>query len=353
MLTDEQSNDIKDFLKRICTDSILGNNVGFMHESFTDELKEKVSVSLLANLLVKYDDYVDEHSTVDDATGPRIDPEKEGFYIFEVFMTSKGVEYFASFSINIEKKINNFSINKKKCYVYPNYIKKEKIESRDISESPHVRYSRPAKRKVVKIPIAVLIHTVIFVNIDGQMYDCYPYRDFEYLAQKKIGLVRSQFDQSISEDPIINMATLSIDLAYNINERSGVYPIIHGTASLYLPEIFDNNQDKIDGLILVNPAKISPPGLNLPELTAERLTKVPKNIEVLIIQSEFDQVITDDGWKMWKGYFSNSTHVFIERCDHFILETNEMIGIEQYERQIHANVEALDEIVKWIRNTSK
>ena len=127
--------------------------------------------------------------------------------------------------------------------------------------------------------------------------------------------------------------------------------MLHSFASLFLPQILAQRGDQIKGIILMNPAWEAIPGSGLEDMTD---AKVPKDKPVLVIGSEFDQVMVPDHFEAWKAALKDAkdvSSVWAKRADHFLMTTDRIPDEELYMRTTgHVSEKAMTQIVSWVMN---
>jgi hypothetical protein len=140
------------------------------------------------------------------ASTPIPNPAAADFWVFDVSMFINQIEWFARVSINCDCRLNDFSFSRKPFHIAPDYFNPHKIETVELSADPIVRFMQPRRRRTVKLPVAVFVHAVVEVNYDGQIGLRYPFRDLDFLAQHKIGLVRSSYENYGEPDTVVSLA---------------------------------------------------------------------------------------------------------------------------------------------------
>ena len=337
-----------DFAKQLLEASVIKGDSAALFNALTDDFKEKFTISELSRRLAQMEDQHGMFTKIGEPTVPVPNPEHEGFWTFDVPMYVNKMEWFAHLSMNADKKLNDFSFTRKPFYIAPAYFNPHKVETTELSSLPIVKFVKPVKRKTRKLPVAVFVHAVVQVGYDGQMGLRYPFRDLDFLAQKKIGLVRASYENYGEPDTVVALAKNEIDCAVKLQENGGTFLMLHSMASLFLPRIMELRGDQIRGVILVNPAWEAVPGSGLEDMTEE---KVPKGKPVLLIGSEFDQVMVKDHFDAWKKALgSDAEALWQEKADHFLMATYTMPEeLDYMKTEGHVCEHTLRKIATWIK----
>ncbi|EAX91317.1 hypothetical protein TVAG_065330 [Trichomonas vaginalis G3] len=347
-MENNQFEDMIEFAKKICQTTIIGNNLSFLYENITPEFREKLTIAEIGRRLATMEGEHGTFTKVGDATTPNPSTKDEGFYIFDVSVFINKNEWFATFSMNMDHKINGLEFSRHPFYIAASYFNPHKVLIQDLSETPLIRYVKPALRNSSTLPMAILVHTAVSLDVDGHLGIRYPFRDFEYIAQKKVGFIKPDYRNFSSNDPIVDMAKLCINLTSELPETSSIFLILHGFASIFLPQILSSSPHPIAGAVLVNPAWEAIPGSGLQNMTPE---KVPQNLPMLIIGCGRDQVMIPDHWKMWKDTAKNGDSKWVELADHFLMDADIIPTAENdlyMKVEKHVNEDALDLINRWI-----
>ena len=346
----EKSQELIDAAKKILQDSVIGSNLQILHDNLTDDFKQRISISELGRRLAEMEENHGVFTKIGDASNLNPNPEHPGFWTFDVSVYVKNVEWFAHFSMNEEHKINDFNFSRKPFYIPPEYLNPHKIISTKVNDLPEIYYIKPTKRKTNKLPIAILIHAAVQMDIDGHFGLRYPFRDFDFIAQHKVGLIRNSYKNYGEPDPIVSIAKHSITAAHKISECNKIFIMLHGFASLFLPKIFENNSELISGIVLLNPAWEAVPGSGLKDMTKE---KIPHKTPYLIIGSEFDQVMVKDHFEAWKSAVPEAESLWFNHCDHFMMEAKQIPGEADYMKtEGHVSEKLMRKIITWVKSLS-
>lgn len=336
------------FAKELLEASVIKGDSAALFNALTDDFKEKFTISELSRRLAQMEDQHGMFTRIGEPTEPVPNPEHEGFWIFDVPMYVNKMEWFAHLSMNADKKLNDFSFTRRPFYIAPAYFNPHKVETLELSTLPVVKFVKPTKRKTRKLPIAVFVHAVVEVGYDGQMGLRYPFRDFDFIAQKKVGLVRGSYENYGEPDTVVALARNEIDFAAKLTENGGIFLMLHSVAALFLPRIMELRGDQVKGVILVNPAWEAPPGSGLDNMTSD---KVPHGKPVLLIGSEFDQVMVPDHFEAWKKALGTDAEaVWQEKADHFLMTTDNIPDVQDYMKtEGHVSELALRKIATWVK----
>lgn len=344
--------DLIAFAKKVCETTIIGNNLSFLHENLTPEFREKLSISELGRRLAKMEGDHGTFTKVGEATTPVPSTKDEGFYVFDVSIFINKNEWFATFSMNKDHQINGLEFSRHPFYIAAPYFNPHKVLIQDINENPLIRYVKPALRNSSTIPMTILVRHGFSLDIDGHLGIRYPFRDFEYIAQKKVGFVKSDYKGFDSNNPIVDMANLCIEKVAELRETSSIFLLVHGFASLFLPQILKSSPSPVAGVVLLNPAWEALPGSGMPDMTPER---VPQGIPTLIIGCGKDQVMISAHWQMWKDNVRGAESKWFERADHFLMDADQEPTMENdlyLKEEKHVHEAALDAIVDFVLRNS-
>lgn len=348
--TTEHFTEIIKFAKDLLKASVMEGNLQMLFDSLTPEFQEKIPISELGRRLALMEQEHGMFTRIGDATEPYQNQSAPGFFEFDVKMYINTQEWFAHLSINNEHKLNDFNFSREPFYIAPQYFNPHKLSTTQLSELPLIKYIQPNKRHTVKLPIIIFIHAAVQLNIDGKMGVRYPFRDFDYIAQKKVGLIRCSYENYGDPDPIIAITNHCFEKVSNIPEKGNVYLMLHGFAALFLPKIYEQHKTEMDGVILLNPAWEAVPGSNLANMTVE---KVPKDINAYIVGSGNDQIMIKDHFDMWVSAFPNCENAFYEKCDHFLMNCETIPNETDYvKKDDHVNNRALKNISTWVKEHS-
>jgi hypothetical protein len=338
---------IIEFARKLLEDSVINRDSGVLFNALTDEFKAKQSISEISRRLAKMEEEHGSFTRIGSASTPIPNPSETEFWILDISMFVNSVEWFARLSINSECKLNDFSFFRKPFYIAPTYFNPHKVTTADLSTCPIVRFVQPQRRKTAKLPIAVFIHAAVHLDYDGHFGLRYPFRDLDFLAQHKVGLVRSSYENYGVPDAVVSLAQTSIGLAVKIPCNGGLFLIIHSFAALFLPGILAIQRSAILGIVLINPAWEAIPGSGLENMNPE---KAQTGVPMLIIGSENDQVLIRDHFEIWTNAIPNAERVWLEKTDHFLMNADEIPDESRYvATEGHVDEEAMRKIFKWIR----
>ena len=341
--------DLIEQCRKICEKSIIETNMEVIHNAIAPEFKELLTMAEIAKRLALADEKSGGFRRIGDITKPEPKQDQPGYFEVRVSLyTEKGSEWLAVFSINKDCKINNLFFCHPQ-YIAANYFNPHKVVSTDISEKPLIKFYKPTMRKTSKIPMAVFVQAILVFDIDGHMYSRYPWKDFEFLAQKKIGLIKTDGRTSESTNAIVDIALNGIQKAAELRETSKIFLLLHSFSALFLPEILSRTQSQIGGIVLLNPAwePMGGPQSGNPSMTAD---KVPKDIPMLIIGSNNDQFLTPPHFELWKKAAPQAEAKWYDKVDHFLMDASDIPTDESYmNEEGHVNEKVLRDIVAWIK----
>jgi hypothetical protein len=280
-----------EFARQLLEDSMIKGNSSVLFNSLTEEFQMKLSISELSRRLAEMEQTRVTFTRIGSASTPVPNPTAEGFWVFDVSMFINSVEWLARVSINSNRKLNDFSFFRKPFYIAPDYFNPHKVETIELSSHPIIRLTQPKKRKTVRLPIAVFIHAVVHVGYDGQLGLRYPFRDLDFLAQHKVGVVRNSYEEFGAPDTVVSLARMSIELAIKFPSNDGLFLIVHSFVCLFLPRIIEIQRAAIVGIVLINPVWEAIPGSGLENMTIE---KAQTELPMLIVGAENDQVLVKD-----------------------------------------------------------
>jgi len=347
-MNQESIKELHSFGRQIIENSVIGGNLSFLHDSLTDENRERMTIADIGRRLAITEEGYGMFTRIGKPTKPVPSSIFNRAWEFEYELFIRDTLWFAHFCINNEGKLCYMNFYRKPSYVCPSYFNIHKVLSEDICQKPKIVYTKPALRKTTHLPVSVLIHTVVHVDIDGHIGLRYPFKDMEYLAQKKIGLIRGEYSGWSEPDPVISMAKLCINKAISLKEASKIVLIVHSFAALMIKEILADFNGKIGGIVLLNPAWEAAPGSNLRNMSKQN---VPKGIPCLIIGSEYDQILTVQQYEKWKKWMPSSEYIVFPKTDHFIMDCDyipEDFEYKSWER--HVNVEIIHHMRTWINS---
>lgn len=340
-------NTLVDFAKKILQESVVGSNLNILYDSLTDDLKSKMPISELGRRLAEMEERHGVLTKIGEATTPSPNPISPGFYTFDIPIYIKDHEWFAHFSMNSEYKINDFNFSRKPFFIPAEYFNPHKVVTTQLNDLPEIIYIKPIKRKTNKLPIIIFIHTAVQLDLDGHFGLRYPFRDLDFLAQHKIGLIRNSYQNFGEPDPIISMVVHSFASAKKIPECGNIFLMLHGFASLFLPQIVQRFRDDISGVILLNPAWEAVPGSGLENLTPE---KVPHQLPLLVLGSGSDQILIKDHFDTWKMHGPEGEYFWFEKVDHFMMDANQVPLEDDYlKTEGHVNEKLMRRIFTWVR----
>jgi hypothetical protein len=336
------------FARQLLENAVIKGDSAALFDALTDEFKATLTISEISRRLAQMEQEHGMFTQVGAASPPTPNPAAEGFWIFDVAMYINQIEWFARVSINSEHKLNDFSFSRKPFYIAPDYFNPHKIQTLQLSKHPIVRLMQPKQRKTVKLPIGVFVHAVVHVDFDGHLGLRYPFRDLDFLAQHKIGLIRSSYENYGEPDPVISLARTSIELAMTVPINGGLFLILHSLAALFLPTILAIRREAVRGVVLVNPTWEAIPGSGLENMTAEHAqTGVP----VLIIGSANDQILVEEHFRLWVKAIPEAQAEWLEKTDHFLMNADQIPDENAYlATPGHVNEKALRKIYGWIRS---
>lgn len=346
----EALSDLTDFAKNIIQESVIGSNLQILYDNLTDEFKNKITVSELGRRLAEMEEHHGVFTKIGESTQPAPNPMAPGFWTFDISVFIKENEWFAHFSMNKEHKINDFNFSRKPFYIPADYFNPHKVISAKINDLPEIYYIKPSKRKTNKIPIALFIHAAVQMDVDGHFGLRYPFRDLDFIAQHKVGLIRNSYENYGEPDPIVSIASHSISAAQKIPECGNIFLMLHGFASLFLPSIVNKHIDSLSGIVLLNPAWEAVPGSGLENMNPE---KIPHKLPILIIGSGNDQVLIKDHFDAWKKHAPEADSFWFENCDHFMMDAKQIPQEDDYMKtEGHVNEKLMRQVFTWIRNHS-
>lgn len=332
--------------KELMQASVMKGDSAILFNSLTEDFKEKFTISELSRRLAQMEDQHGMFTRIGDPTEPVANPTCDGFWVFDVPMFVNQIEWLARISMNADHKLNDFAFTRKPFYICPSYFNPHKVETKDLNYLPIIKYVKPSRRKTRKLPIAVFVHPVVGVDYNGQIGLRYPFRDLDFLAQRKVGLIRSSYESYGEPDPIVSIARHGIDHAANIEENGCTLLMLHSFASLFLPAILAS-RDTVKGVILLNPAWEAMPNSGLENMTDDR---VPKDLPMLIVGSEFDQVMIRGHFDAWKTACPNADGIWVDKADHFLMTADSVPDEGVYEKtEGHVSEHAMRKIAKWVR----
>lgn len=329
---------IQDLIKT----GIIEGNLGKLYEALTPEFKQQVTITDLGKKIAEMEEHHGMFTKVGNGKAFQGPGEGEWTIDFEMKNEKVGV-WSAHVVVTPEILIKELNFSKAASYVPPDYYNLRKVERIELQNDPKIIYTKPSLRKTNKLPIAAFIHATIGVNEDGKMGLCYPYKDFEYLSQKKIGLVRGGFKENLSFE---EMANNWIHSASTIHESGGLFLIFHSFASLFLGTIMKHFGDKIIGIILINPAWEGMPNSGLPTINP---SEIPHNKPYFIVGSGNDQLLTKCHFDKWIETIPEAESKWLPTTDHFLIESNSPYDNDYNIKEKHVNETILKEIANWIK----
>ncbi|OHT04836.1 hypothetical protein TRFO_27630 [Tritrichomonas foetus] len=342
--------DLIDFAKKLLQDSVIGSNLQTLHDSLTEDFKEKLTISELGRRLAEMEEHHGMFTRISDSTPPIPNPEFPGFWTIDISMYIKNNEWFAHLSINNDHKINDFNFSRKPFFIPAEYFNPHKVIDTKVNDLPEIHYIKPTKRKTNKLPIGVFIHAAVQMDIDGHFGLRYPFRDLDFMAQHKVGLIKNTYENYGEPDPIVAITSHSIHSAKKISECGNVFLILHGFASLFLPQLVEKHGDDLSGVVLLNPSWEAVPGSGLESMTIE---KVPHKLPILIIGCGNDQVLIKDHFEMWKKAAPEAESGWFEHCDHFMMDAKQIPQESDYMKtEGHVNEKLMRNVITWIRSHS-
>ena len=335
-------NPIIDRVKELIQAGIVEGNMGKLYGALTQEFKDKVSMTDLGKRIAE----MEEHHGMFYQIGNGVSKpgEKDGEWIVDLEMKSDktSAKWTAHAVITSDLLLKELNFSRAPFYISADYYNPHKVTQIEIQAEPKILYTKPTLRKTNKLPIAALVHATIGVDEDGHMGLCYPYKDFEFLSQKKIGLVRGSFKNGSS---VIEMGNSWIDSAIKIPENGGLFLIIHSFAALFLENFLQTYEKQIAGYILLNPAWEGVPGSGLPSVDP---SKISHGKPVLIIGSGNDQLLTRGHFDKWVETLPEAKTIWNSKTDHFLIDSD---SLEQdyNQKEMHVNESVLRQIIDFIR----
>ena len=349
-MSSEGLSDLIDFAIKIINESVIGSNLQFLYDSLTDEFKSSITISELGRRLAEMEENHGVITKIGDSTQPTPNPISPGFWTFDISLFIKQTEWLAHFSMNTEHKINDFNFSRRPFFIPAEYFNPHKVISTKINDLPEIYYVKPSKRKTNKIPIIVFIHTAGQMNIDGHFGLRYPFRYLDFIAQHKVGFIKSSYENYGDPDPIVSIAAYSVNAAQKIPECGNVFLMLHGFASLFLSPIFNKISSVLSGIILLNPAWEAVPGSGLENMSPE---KIPHQLPILIIGCGNDQILIKDHFDTWKANAPEADSFWFEKCDHFMMDAKQIPQENDYlKTEGHVSEKLMRQIITWTRSHS-
>ncbi|KAH0794128.1 hypothetical protein GPJ56_002006 [Histomonas meleagridis] len=335
-------NDLVEYARDILKKVIIQGDIKSLHDSLVDELRDVLTIQILAQRISK----IDEISEIRNATEPKLNLLSPGFWTFDIPVIIKSTEWLAHFSINSSHKINDFNFSQKPHFIPASYFNPHKVICQQLSDLPQIYYIKPVKRKTVKLPIAVFIHAAVQLDLDGHMGMRYPFRDLDFLAQHKVGLIRNSYENYGEPDTVVCIALKSIDAALSLEEHESITLILHGFAALFLPNILEKRGSLISKIILINPAWEALPESNLENMSID---KVKCDLPIMLIGCENDQIMIKDHFDMWKEALGNSYALWFENCDHFLMRALRIPTENDYTVEGHVEEKVMRKMIQWMK----
>lgn len=166
------------------------------------------------------------------------------------------IEFFAIIWISITKVILSFNFGRIPCYHTPSFIR-DNFKSEIVHSDPKFLLSRPDKPS---FPIAIFVPPNPQLNIDGQVGQCYPYKDFEFLPSAGVGLIRGEFTEEMISSPSIFELYCGIGVQSIISHSNSFFLIMYTITALSFPRIFRKFEGMIKGVVFINPIFEAPEG---------------------------------------------------------------------------------------------
>ena len=331
-----------DKVKELIQAGIIEGNMGKLYGSLTQDFKDKVTMTDLGKRIAEMEEHHGMFYQI--GKGTSTPGEKEGEWIIDLEMKSDktSVQWTAHAIITTDLLLKELKFLRAPSYIAAEYYNPHKVIQTEIQSNPKILYTKPSLRKTNKLAVAALIHATIGVDEDGHMGLCYPYKDFEFLSQKKIGLIRGSFQDGSS---VIEMGNKWIDSALNIQENGGLFLIIHSFAAIFLEHFLKTYQNQIIGYILLNPAWEGVPGSGLPSVDP---SKILHGKPVLIIGSGNDQLLTRCHFDKWVEILPEAKTSWFPKTDHFLIDSD---SLEQNYalKEMHVNESVLRQIIEFVR----
>lgn len=330
----------KDLVEQFCVKM----DVGVLQESLSAEVKDKATCSILARNISDFERQAGAIVAVGEPT--ETTTENDITTVSMPIQTEKRKDltpaqqegWYADIDLDNDGKVVRLGFSRKPVYSPPESYALNKVIDVSIDG---LRFTKPALRRTPKIPVAVFVHSIIEVDIDGHLGQRFPFRDLSFMAQEGIGFVRAPIQQEID---FVTFYRDLIHKALNLPETEKVFLIVHGHAALFLPEIIEGIT--LDGIVLLNPVWEAHPDLGIPPMQNDR---VPQNIPVLIIGSGYDQFFTPLQFESWRSAIPTSEYTMFPDVDHFLMTCRQPPVENEYAATPgHVKSDVIRSISKWI-----
>lgn len=298
----------------------LKGDINTFYNSWSDNSKQCMTLLDFGRTIAQTIQMHGQFTSIGEPSKPVLRMGADDFWVMQVPLWVNDVEFFARISFNGEKRIGDFQFARRCVYHTPEYIKEDRIERIVLNEEePRTIYTRP--KDAGPLPIATIIYGNPPLDLDMRMGFTFIARDYEYLANAGIGLVRSEYiqEQVDTGDPVVPFTSKCIEYMMGLDDCAGVFLILMDYTALFIERIVKKFPGTIDGIILANPAWYAPPDSPLITLEEEN---IPKDIPMLIIGSAFDLMLQPKEFQKWKEVTSkmpNVEVVFYDQCDHFLV----------------------------------
>jgi hypothetical protein len=337
--------------KESITRGVIAGDVEYFHSILSAPSKASMPANGFAELLAQNAQLYGRFTSVGEPSTPFRRMAAPDFWIMTVPLFVNDIEFFVKISFNGDREIGDFQLGRKCVYHQPPYIKEDRLERIVVcEESPRTIYTRPLNAQGM-VPVAILVHPNSQCNVDLRVGFSFIGRDWEFLANLHVGLLRSEFieEQMANGPPIVPHVSKSVEFSMQLPDTGGLYLIVMSFCALFIDPIVRKFPGVIDGIVLINPVWFAPPDSNL--VTMEE-RNVPRNIPLLIIGSGFDIMVPIADYKRWKsvGDKIGAESVFYESCDHYLLATDHRPVPREYGVvEMHLSDVPLRKIAQWIR----
>ena len=344
---------IREQAVRDCKEIFEERKVEDFYNRWSEITKQSATFGSFCMTISKFENFYQKIEQVVDAPG-RLLPSNFNPLFWGIFVNLKGkTEEFAAFvAYNEKKEVGEFTLKRRVIYHPPDYIKESRFERVKISDNPRMMYVKPTKAGDA-FPALFVASTACHLDWDGNMGFSFLYKDYEYFPSANIGLVRGEFTEEMldSGDPVSAYSAQVMQFLLSQPNITNIFMIVHNYAMLFLPKLLRKFSGVIKGAICINPAFYKDQNAPADDID---VTKLPKDVPLLIIQSGFDQFLPKkdhDQWLKVGPQLSNVTMKYYQMMDHYLFPADRVFQQNEYLfKEFHVSDVALRDIAQWIRS---
>lgn len=349
--------DVPDWLHKRAVEQMeqvfIEGNLSDFYESWNEDVKQNFPYVNFAKQIAQLEQFYGVVDRIDRAIGAKAHPKVPGVILTFVICYIENVRMFSLVAYNDKQEVVEFNYGRCCIYHPPEYIKETRFERLELSEDPKIVISRPTKAGD-KYPAAFIINMQWQLNVDGRIGYTFIYKDYEYLSSANVAFIRGEFTEDMLDapEPASAYAAALMQQLMARSDITDIFIIFQGHGVLFMNRILRKFGGVIKGAILINPA--AKPLKNFPMVEYD-FNQFPEDIPILLLNSDFDQIVEQEEKDQWIKFASQKKNVTIknyDHCDHMLMPCPQKLeGFEYSAYEFHMSDVALRDITTFIRNT--